>query len=266
MWHNGSMGDYLRQSCDLCGWCSEGQWWSWSMVIVSHQSSSYHHHHHYYHRIIVIVTTGSVSSFWMVEWQTAVSSLWLIDMDQMFLLMTALTRKRAMFAQTANIIDWHVTYNKSAWTFWVQSEFCQCQWPSWTNYPVSFKILYLRSFWRSLWIMTHDNVIWGNFGINFELWIYESWMLVDDVDSAICKVWRMSMSHCCKVAPLLLQVLTFVVENNKLRKQQGLAPFRFADLYHSANRTPVATREAAGDFGGNWALCIKAAVEARTHD
>lgn len=40
---------------------------------------------------------------------------------------------------------------------------------------------------------------------------------------------------------VLLQVLTFVHATNKQRIAQNLAPFRFADLYHSANRTPVST-------------------------
>ena len=39
------------------------------------------------------------------------------------------------------------------------------------------------------------------------------------------------------------KILTFVHMNNKTRKEQQLQPHRFADLYHSANRTPVSTSE-----------------------
>lgn len=39
------------------------------------------------------------------------------------------------------------------------------------------------------------------------------------------------------------QVVIFVDADNAARKQRGLHPNRFADLYHSANRTPVSTSE-----------------------
>ncbi len=39
------------------------------------------------------------------------------------------------------------------------------------------------------------------------------------------------------------QVVIFVDADNAVRKEKGLHPNRFADLYHSANRTPVSTSE-----------------------
>ena len=40
------------------------------------------------------------------------------------------------------------------------------------------------------------------------------------------------------------QVLAFVSKKNDERTAAGESPYRFADLYHSANRTPVAVADA----------------------
>ena len=47
----------------------------------------------------------------------------------------------------------------------------------------------------------------------------------------------------CEPGVFCGQVVIFVDADNAVRKAKGLLPHRFADLYHSANRTPVSTSE-----------------------
>lgn len=56
-------------------------------------------------------------------------------------------------------------------------------------------------------------------------------------------IMSLSLSLYC-IMILCCQIIGLVEHENSKRADSGKRPFRFADLYHSGNRTPTSTKEA----------------------